>query len=234
MQQNSNLAEIGKFDQQADHWWKDTGPFSMLHRLNPVRVGFIQNHCTLKDIQFLDIGCGGGILTESLAREEAIVTGIDPSPRAIETARNHANETGLSINYQCAHLSQLLENETPHRFDAVSCMEVLEHVDYPGEIIRQMSQILNPGGFLFLSTINRSFRAWAKIIFAAEVLLRMIPSGTHSYNGFIRPSELVRFARSSGFDLISMKGIAFNPLRRDFSLGNDLSSNYIACFRKNR
>lgn len=218
------------FDERADQFWSETGPFSMLHRLNPTRLQFILSTHPLSQARVLDIGCGGGILAEAMAREGAHVTGIDLSSEVIRVAKAHAEESQLEIAYHAVEVSDWVA-QRPAPYKIISCMEVLEHVDDPESLIRSARQLLAPDGVLVLSTIHRTPMAWLKMIGAAEHLLRWVPVGTHQYQKFIRPSELDRLCRRAGLRALTRRGLAYHPVRGAFHLTRSLGSHYLAAYR---
>lgn len=225
-EENISQAELKMFDELADEWWNPSGKLKTLHVINPLRIQYINNAVCLKNSRVLDIGCGGGILCEAMARESARVTGIDISVSAIEAARKHQQAGGLSINY----LSTTVEDMVPgheHYFDLITCMEMLEHVPDPVSIIESAAQLLAPGGHFFLATINRSLKSFLGPIIAAEYLLKLIPRGTHHYSQFIRPSELAGWLRASGFDIEDVSGVKYVPFIDHASLSDDTSVNYM-------
>lgn len=230
MSNNFNREEIQKFDALANEWWDPKGPMQALHQLNPLRLSFIQRHTPLLGKNILDVGCGAGLLTEALAKEGATVSGLDLSPAALLVASEHARSEQLSIDYQeCA-----LENFHPaHRFDIITCMELLEHVPNPVELIQQCARLLKPEGLVFFSTLNRNLKAYALAIVAAEYLLNILPKGTHSYAQFIRPSELNTWAEAAHLSLVDLQGISYHPLQQNFALSKTVSVNYMMCFRHN-
>lgn len=232
-------AEIARFDAQADQFWAENGSFAQLHKLNPVRLAFIEqwqpllNEQTLAGTRTLDVGCGGGILAEAMSQAGAKVTGIDRAPRAIEAARAHAKQNQLSIDYHVLDCQALIE-QSPEPFQLITCMEVLEHVPAPETLIALCNQLLAPGGTLVISTINRTPMAWFKMIGAAEHLLRWVPHGTHHYTHFIRPSELERACRKVGLQCLKRRGIAYHPLNRGFYLVPGPGSHYLAAYRSQK
>jgi 2-polyprenyl-6-hydroxyphenyl methylase/3-demethylubiquinone-9 3-methyltransferase len=228
---NADAQELARFDAVSAHWWDADGPFRPLHDLNPVRLAFIAERQSLQGARVADIGCGGGILSEALARAGAITVGLDLAPEAIEVARAHALESGLAIDYRLQAVEAMAE-EQPASFDAVVCMEMLEHVPDPVEVIRACAELLKPGGRLFLSTLNRSPRAFALGIVAAEYVLRLLPRGTHRYDRFLKPSELRRALVALGFGSLEFSGMNYQPLSRRANLGSDLSVNYLVAAQK--
>ena len=227
---NADQAELAKFDALAARFWDSHGDFRPLHLLNPVRLEFIATRATLARQPVLDVGCGGGLLTESLAHAGAEVTGIDLAPGMIEVARLHAAESGLAIDYRVASAEELAR-ESPGRFAVVTCMEMLEHVPDPAAMVATLARLLSPGGALFVSTINRNLKSFLLAIVGAEYLLQVIPRGTHEYERLIVPSELARWARAAGLTLAELAGIEFNPLTGRVALSADVSVNYMAHLR---
>jgi len=224
---NVDAREIAKFDQQAAGWWDLQGPSRALHDLNPQRLAFVQERITLKGARVLDLGCGGGILSEALAREGAVVTAIDLSAEQIDVARLHALESGVEVDYQqCA--SRDLAERMPQAFDAITCMEMLEHVPDPAAILADCRLLLKPGGKLFLSTINRTARSFALAIVGAEHLLRLLPKGTHRYSLFLRPSEIAQGLRDNGMALRALEGLHYEPFSRRAWRNADVGVNYLA------
>ncbi|MDE0153510.1 MAG: bifunctional 2-polyprenyl-6-hydroxyphenol methylase/3-demethylubiquinol 3-O-methyltransferase UbiG [Gammaproteobacteria bacterium] len=228
---NQDPAELAQFDGPDLDWWDPQGPMQALHAINPARFQYIEEHCELAGQAVLDIGCGGGLLTESLARAGAGVTGLDLSGTALEQARAHAQEQALDIEYleQDAHA---LAGQRPETFDVVTCMELLEHVpDFPA-LLGDCEQLLHPGGFLFVSTLNRTVSAFMLAIVGAEHLAGILPVGTHRYDRFIRPSELAQTARDLRLVVEDIRGIAYNPLTRTARLGGSPRVNYLMRLRK--
>lgn len=215
--------EVAKFASLTSEWWKKDGAFKTLHDVNPQRIEFILNHCALAGLRVLDVGCGGGILAEGLARCDAQVTGLDVESAAIEEAKRHAGEQGLNINYHC----QAIENYQDNAFDCITCMEMLEHVQDPGLVIKHCARLLKPNGYLFLSTIDRSPQAYLALIIAAEYLLGLLPRQTHDYKKFIRPSELATIVRASGLTVIGLSGLAYHPFLRRATLQSSVNMNYL-------
>lgn len=228
---NVHAHEIHKFGSQAERWWDLQGEFKTLHDINPLRIDFIKQYAQLDGMRVVDVGCGGGILTEGLAQNGADAFGIDLSEDLIDVADLHGLETGIQARYQKISAEQLAE-EQPESFDHVTCMEMLEHVPDPGSIIAACAKMVKPGGMVFFSTLNRKPKAYLLSIVAAEYLLKMLPKGTHDYKTFIKPSELSQSARASGLQLQGMVGIEYNPFSKQFSLGKDIDVNYIAAFKR--
>ena len=224
---NQDPNEINKFDQLASVWWDEKGPLKTLHDINPLRVDFIEKHCQLNDCKLLDVGCGGGILSESLAIKGANVSAIDLSKQAIEIAKLHALETGVKIQYQKTDIEVFAKNHQ-HQFDVITCMELLEHVPDPKALIEQCQSILKPGGILFLSTINRTAKAYAQVIIGAEYILNMLPKGTHDYKKFIKPSELATMLRQNNLNLKELKGLHYKLLGKEYFLSDNTDANYLA------
>ncbi|MFI4936956.1 MAG: bifunctional 2-polyprenyl-6-hydroxyphenol methylase/3-demethylubiquinol 3-O-methyltransferase UbiG [Candidatus Berkiellales bacterium] len=228
---NVDADEINKFDEIASEWWDLNGPMKPLHDLNPLRLDFIQSCCALHGA-ILDVGCGGGILTEALSRFGQVV-GIDQSQKAIEVAIEHAKGLPSPPRYEFITVEDFA-SQHPEQFDVITCMELLEHVPSPDSIIAATATLLKPDGHLFVSTINRTPKAFAYAIVGAEYLLNLIPKGTHDYQRFLRPSELNRFAEKHGLVLKQMKGINYHPFRKVYSLCQDVSVNYLMHFQKER
>ena len=228
---NVDRTELAKFDALAARFWDSHGDFRPLHLLNPVRLQFIASRTSLSGRRVLDVGCGGGLLSESLARAGAEVTGIDLAPGMIEVARLHAAENGLAIDYRIAAAEELAQN-SPGHFEVVTCMEMLEHVPDPAAMTATLARLLAPGGALYVSTLNRNLKSFLLAIVGAEYLLRLIPPGTHEYERLIRPSELARWARHAGLTLVEVAGIEFNPLSGHVALSSDVSVNYLAHLRR--
>jgi len=224
---NADGAELAKFDAIAGHFWDPQGVFRPLHLLNPVRTQFVASRASLAGSRVLDVGCGGGLLAEALARAGAHVTAIDLAPGMIEVARLHAAESGLSIDYRVAAAGEL-ERSAPQGFDIITCMEMLEHVPEPAAMVATLARLLRPGGAAFISTLNRNLRSFLLAIVGAEYVLGLIPRGTHEYERLIRPAELARWARAAGLTLQELAGIDFNPFTRRVALSRDVAVNYLA------
>lgn len=228
---NVDRNETAKFDRLAARWWDPNGESRPLHDLNPVRLNYVAERMALKNARVLDVGCGGGILSEALARAGALVTGIDLAPRVLEVARLHLHESGQQVEYREISVEALAAGQ-PGAFDAVTCMEMLEHVPDPGSVIGACARLLKPGGRLFLSTLNRTPAAFLAAIAGAEYALNLLPRGTHHYAQFIRPSELDAELRAARLDLEDLSGIAYNPFSRRARLVINTQVNYLACARK--
>ncbi len=229
--ENVHLHEINKFGSLAERWWDISGEFKTLHDINPLRIRFIQEHAEINGKCIVDVGCGGGILSESLAKNGADMLGIDLSEELIDIADLHGLESGVNAHYRKIS-AEALADEQPEGFDHVTCMEMLEHVPDPASIVRACAKLVKPGGTVFFSTLNRKPKAFLLAIVAAEYVLRMLPKGTHDFKTFIKPSELSRWSRDAGLELQSMAGIEYNPLTKRFSLGKDIDVNYLAAFKR--
>jgi 2-polyprenyl-6-hydroxyphenyl methylase/3-demethylubiquinone-9 3-methyltransferase len=223
--------ELAHFNRLASQWWDRDGPFASLHAINSLRMAFVETHSQSGDRRVLDVGCGGGILAEALARSGAQVTALDLAEDVIEVARDHA-PAYLGIDYRVADITRFAP-EHPGAFDVVTCMEMLEHVEAPGDIIAALAEAVRPGGHVILSTLNRNAKSWLLGIVAAEYVLNMVPRGTHDHRRFIRPGELARMGRAAGLRPIASAGIVYNPLTREFALdAHDLDVNYLMAFVK--
>jgi 2-polyprenyl-6-hydroxyphenyl methylase / 3-demethylubiquinone-9 3-methyltransferase len=224
-------AEVRKFDALAHEFWDPRGAFHPLHALNPVRFDYVAQRTALAQRRVLDIGCGGGLLAESLASHGAQVTAIDLAPSMIEVARLHAQETSLSIDYQISSAEQFAQH-SPAAFDVITCMELIEHVPSPPALLAAISRLLRPGGDLFISTINRNLRSFVFAIVGAEYMLKLIPRGTHEYARLVRPAELAKLAREQNLGLRDVSGIEYNPFARSARLSRDASVNYLVHCRR--
>jgi 2-polyprenyl-6-hydroxyphenyl methylase/3-demethylubiquinone-9 3-methyltransferase len=228
---NADPAELAKFSALAQSWWDPAGPSKPLHDLNPVRLSFIEHVRPLSGARVLDVGCGGGILSEALARGGAQVLGIDLSRAVLDVAELHALEGKLAIEYQ-AIAAEEIASQRPAAFDMVTCMEMLEHVPDPAAALQALARLVKPGGDVIVSTLNRKPLAFAVAIVGAEYIARVLPRGTHEYLKFIRPSELARWGRAAGLKLMDLRGIAYNPLTRSFRLSANTDINYLAHFTR--
>lgn len=223
---NVDSQEIAKFEAIASHWWDPHGDFKPLHLMNPLRLEWISDHCEgLFGKQVLDVGCGGGILSESMAKQGAQVLGVDMGHEPLQVARLHALEQNVKLDYQRITVEELAE-QRPASFDVVTCMEMLEHVPDPASIVRACAKLAKPGGKLFFSTINRTRQSWLLMILAAEQVLKIVPKGTHDHAKFIRPAELIRACDSADLLTKQVKGVRYNPLTEHFKLSDDVSVNY--------
>ncbi len=224
---NVDSEEIAKFEALANRWWDKESEFKPLHDINPLRVNFIDQLASLADKKVLDIGCGGGILSESMAVRGAHVTGIDMGETPLKIAKLHGLETGILVNYRQITAEELAA-EAPESYDVVTCLEMLEHVPEPASVIRACARLVRPGGQVFFSTLNRNPKSWLLAIVGAEYLLNMVPRGTHDHSRFIRPSELANWCRSAGLEIGEMTGMTYNPLTRRYRLNpQDVDVNYL-------
>lgn len=228
---SSNPEEIAKFTALAEDWWNPLGPMKPLHLLNPLRLQVIQQALALEHKKILDVGCGGGLLSEALALNRAEVLGIDLSEPLLATARAHAQTQNLNIEYRLIDSTELAKQQPAH-FDAITCMELLEHVPDPEQVVRDCAQLVKPGGTVFFATINRNWQSFLKAIIGAEYILRLLPTGTHSYSQFIRPSELTLWASRSRLQFKGLQGFSYNPLSEKFALSSDVSVNYLAFYQR--
>ncbi len=224
---NADQDEIQKFDQMAESWWDLEGPMRMLHKINPIRLNFISQHSQLQNASALDIGCGAGILSEALARAGANVTAIDLSPAALSAAKEHANQENLSIDYQQSSCEELAANE-PGKYQIITCMEMLEHVPDPAQILQSIQTLLAPNGVVFLSTINRTALGYLNAILGAEYILRLLPIGTHHFNRFIKPAELACWCREADLSFKGLTGVSYNPLTDELKTSKNTQVNYMA------
>ncbi|MPV86683.1 bifunctional 2-polyprenyl-6-hydroxyphenol methylase/3-demethylubiquinol 3-O-methyltransferase UbiG [Ostreibacterium oceani] len=224
-------SEINKFNALADEFWAHDGPFKALHQINPIRLTFLQSLTPIANQAIIDIGCGGGILSESLDQLGANVTGIDVSDQVINAAKHHQQQTLSRVNYRCISTTDFIA-ENPPAADIVCCLEMLEHVENPSQIIHDCANLTKPGGVLLFSTINRTRKAQLLAIGMAEYVLGMVPKGTHDYRLFIRPSEMRRMAEDAGLAPVAIRGIRYRPLQRDFVESQDTDINYLFAFKK--
>lgn len=225
-QRNVDPAELQKFASLAHRWWDKNSEFKPLHEINPLRLSYINQAVSLEGQRVLDVGCGGGILSESMAAKGAEVTGIDLGEKALKVAQLHSLETGIKVDYRLISVEALAE-EVPSSFDVVTCMEMLEHVPDPAAVITACAKLVKPGGHVFFSTINRNPKAYLFAVIGAEYVLNMLPKGTHEYEKFIKPSELSSWARLSGLTISALKGMSYNPISKRYWLDSDVSVNYI-------
>lgn len=228
---NADQTELENFNRLSHKWWETDGEFAALHKINPLRLSFMQSHLPIAKQKILDIGCGGGILSESMAKLNAEVTGIDLAEEVLQIAKLHALESEVAVDYQLIAAEQHASNRPSH-YDIVTCMEMLEHVPDPQSIISAAAKSVKPGGWVFFSTLNRTQKSYWLAIQAAENLLNLVPKGTHQHEKFIKPSELATMARNAHLELIDSAGIEFNPLLNRYRLNEDLSINYLMAFKK--
>ncbi|SFH59551.1 3-demethylubiquinone-9 3-methyltransferase [Nitrosospira sp. Nsp14] len=227
---NVDLLELDKFSQLAHRWWDPNSEFKPLHEINPLRLGYIDRLAGLEGKTVLDVGCGGGILSESMAGLGAHVTGIDLGDKALKVAKLHLLESGRQVTYRKI-AGEALAKEQPHHYDVVTCMEMLEHVPSPASIVHACGQLVKPGGWVFFSTINRNPKSYLYAILGAEYVLNLLPKGTHDYAKFIKPSELARMARAARLDVHEVIGMTYNPITKVYALESDSDVNYIMAFR---
>ena len=228
---NVDQSEIAKFSALAHRWWDPNSEFKPLHAINPLRLDWIKSFIDLEGKKVLDVGCGGGILAESIAQAGADTTGIDLSEKALKVAELHALEVGTTLSYRLIS-AEVLAKEKSEQYDIVTCMEMLEHVPDPASVVKACAKLCKPGGTLFFSTLNRSAKSYLFAIIGAEYVLRLLPKGTHEYAKFIKPSELVAFTRQAGLEMIDMKGMNYNPITQVYNLGEDVDVNYMIAVRK--
>ena len=223
---NVDVAELNKFSELAHKWWDKTSEFKPLHDINPLRLNYIDKAVSLKGKTVLDVGCGGGILSESMAIIGAKVTGIDLGEKALKVAQLHSLESGITVDYQLISVEELAKNH-PASFDVVTCLEMLEHVPDPASVVAACAKLVKPGGKVFFSTINRNPKAYLFAVIGAEYILNMLPRGTHDYTKFIKPSELAGWMRLAGLQLEHQIGMSYNPITQHYWLGDDVSVNYM-------
>ena len=228
---NVDTKEIAKFSKLANDWWDKNGPLRTLHDMNALRLSYILNHTPLTGLNVLDVGCGGGLLSEGMSSHGAHVLGIDLDEKSIAVAKEHAAQSGLQVDYQCIAIETLALEKT-QQFDVITCLELLEHVPDPAQIIQNCAQLLKPNGFLYLSTINRNVKSYGLAIVAAEYILGLLPRGTHDFERFIKPSELTAYCRAADLSLHHLQGLQYHPFKRQTRFCDDLSVNYIAVFRR--
>ena len=229
---NADQTEIDKFSSLAHHWWDPSSEFKPLHAINPLRLDWIQKHIDIKGKKVLDVGCGGGILTESLAKAGAQAKGIDLSEKALKVADLHSLDSGVTVQYEYISAEDLAAKE-PQQYDIVTCMEMLEHVPDPLSIIQSCATLVKPGGRIFFSTLNRNPKSYLLAVIGAEYILRMLPKGTHDFKKFIKPSELNGFLREAGLEMNEILGLSYNPITQVYALGRDTDVNYlVACTKQ--
>ena len=228
---NADPIELEKFSQLAHRWWDASSEFKPLHEINPLRLGYIDRIAGLSGKNVLDVGCGGGILSESMAGLGANVTGIDLGDKALQVAKLHLLESGKQVEYRKIAVEELAA-EQPEHYDVVTCMEMLEHVPDPQSVVRACTQLVKPGGHVFFSTINRNPKSYLFAVIGAEYILKLLPRGTHEYAKFIKPSELAQFCRNAGLDVADVTGMTYNPLSKIYALGRDTDVNYICACHK--
>jgi 2-polyprenyl-6-hydroxyphenyl methylase/3-demethylubiquinone-9 3-methyltransferase len=231
IRQNVDAAEVAKFDALASRWWDPDGEFRPLHEINPLRLDWIRQHVDLDGCRALDIGCGGGILAESLAAAGANVTGIDMAEGPLSVARLHQVESGTEVDYEQS-TAEDMASKHPGQFDVVTCLEMLEHVPSPSRVVAAATELVRPGGHVFFSTINRNPKSFLFAIVGAEYILKLLPAGTHEYQKFIRPSELESWARAASLRHRASIGMQYNPFTRDYSLGPNVDVNYLMYFQR--
>ena len=229
---NLDHEEVNKFDELAAKWWDMEGEFKPLHQINPLRVGFIEERASLAGKKVLDVGCGGGILSESLSKLGADVTGIDASENTIGVAKSHSKSVDSSVQYFQNTIEEFVSSNPDESFDVITCLEMLEHVPSPGEIIKICSGLLKQNGDIFFSTINRNPRSYLFAVIGAEYILNLLPKGTHDYNKFIKPSELAKWTREANLKTLETTGLSYNPITDNYWLGKDIQVNYMVHARK--
>ncbi len=227
---NADPMELEKFSQLAHRWWDPQSEFKPLHEINPLRLDYIDEIVCLKGKTVIDVGCGGGILSEGMAAKGAMVTGIDLSDKALQVAKLHLLESGHHVDYRKITVESMAV-ENPHHYDVVACMEMLEHVPNPASVVRSCARLVKPGGWVFFSTLNRNPKSYLYAIIGAEYILNLLPRGTHEYARFIKPAELARMARDTGLTDAKIIGMTYNPITKIYALESDTSVNYIMAFR---
>ena len=228
---NVDLAELAKFNSLASRWWDTEGEFGALHEINPLRLDWIRQYVKLAGSRALDIGCGGGILAESMSACNATVTGIDMAEAPLAVARLHQHESGAEVDYR-ESTAESLAAEEPGQYDVITCLEMLEHVPDPSQVIRSCAELVKPGGHVFFSTINRNPKSFLFAIVGGEYILNLLPKGTQEYDKFIRQSELEQWARAAGLELQASIGMHYNPLTKKYSLGSNLDVNYLMYYQR--
>lgn len=232
--ENLDHDEVNKFDELATRWWDTEGEFKPLHQINPLRVGFIRERCELKGKKILDVGCGGGILSEALSSLGAKVTGIDASDNTIGVAMSHSKKVGSNVKFLKNTIEEFKSSHPEEKFDVITCLEMLEHVPSPADIVKICSEMLEDGGDVFFSTINRNPRSYLFAILGAEYILNLLPKGTHDYEKFIKPSELAKWIRGSDLSSKETVGLSYNPITGNYWLGKDIQVNYMVHAKKDR
>tara|TARA_Y100000766_G_scaffold187656_1_gene161217 strand:- start:492 stop:1202 length:711 start_codon:yes stop_codon:yes gene_type:complete len=232
--ENLDHDEVNKFDELATRWWDTEGEFKPLHQINPLRVGFIRERCELNGKKILDVGCGGGILSEALSSLGAKVTGIDASDNTIGVAMSHSKKVGSNVKFLKNTIEEFKSSHPEEKFDVITCLEMLEHVPSPADIVKICSEMLEDGGDIFFSTINRNPRSYLFAILGAEYILNLLPKGTHDYEKFIKPSELAKWIRGSDLSLKETVGLSYNPITGNYWLGKDIQVNYMVHAKKDR
>ncbi|WP_435626391.1 bifunctional 2-polyprenyl-6-hydroxyphenol methylase/3-demethylubiquinol 3-O-methyltransferase UbiG [Candidatus Ferrigenium straubiae] len=228
---NADPVELDKFSQLAHKWWDPNSEFKPLHDINPLRLGYIDRHAGLAGKTVLDVGCGGGILSESMAGLNANVTGIDLADKSLQVAKLHLLESGRSVDYRKIAVEDLAAGQPGH-YDVVTCLEMLEHVPDPQSVVTACAKLVKPGGWVFFSTLNRNPKSYLFAIVGAEYVLKLLPRGTHDYDKFLKPSELAQFCRHAGLNVTDLIGMSYNPLSQIYSLGSDTDVNYMVACRK--
>ncbi len=228
---NADPAELDKFGEVAHRWWDPNSEFRPLHDINPARVAWIERHAEFKGKRVIDVGCGGGLLSEGMAALGAEVTGIDLSEKALGVARLHLFESGHKIDYRLISAEAMAE-EAPASFDHVTCLEMLEHVPDPASTVAACAKLVRPGGQVFLSTLNRNAKAYLVAVLGAEYLLKLLPAGTHEYTRFLKPAELARLCRMAGLEVVEITGLRYNPFSREGVVGSDTDINYLMRARR--
>ncbi len=229
---NADPAELEKFGDLAHRWWDPNSEFKPLHDINPLRLDWIDNHVGLAGKRILDVGCGGGLLSEGMALHGAVVTGIDLSEKPLAVAKLHLLESGQKVDYRKISV-EALADEMPNAFDAVTCLEMLEHVPNPSSVIASCARLVKPGGQVFFSTLNRNAKSYLFAVIGAEYVLQMLPKGTHDYAKFIKPSELARWSKMAQLEPAELIGMSYNPITKQYSLGKDTSVNYLMRLTRN-